>query len=213
MAFIKKKSGSNFYDVPVLKKSGSDWVEVDVYKRSGSSWIKMTRQDYEKTFNATWSQAYRGNRNYIKRDDERSGKLTQGQYNPDPFWGVQRSLCGFGDIQSELAGADIKSVHLYLKAEHWYWYSGGKAVIGYHNHSYEPSTFSHSKYGQKVQEFSSRSQALWIPLSTAFGRGIRDGNYKGFSIYASSTSHLYYGYFRGAYDGSYKPKLKIKYSK
>jgi hypothetical protein len=124
-----------------------------------------------------------------------------------------RSLCGFGNIQSVLAGSVIKDVKLYLRNEHWYYNSGGTAVIGVHNHTSEPSTFSHTAYGTKTQSFSSRGQALWIDMPNVVGNGLRDGNYKGISIFANSTSMSYYGVFYGAGDGSSRPKLKITYEK
>jgi hypothetical protein len=210
---IKRFNGSSWVDINPKRFDGSNWVNVDALRFDGSKWVNMTSQQYTTTWTATWSQSYRGSG--TKRTDYRSGKLCQGEYAYDPFWGLQRSLCGFNDVdmRSKLAGARIDDVDLYLKAEHWYWVSGGKAVIGYHNHSSEPTNFSHSKYGQKHADFNSRSHAQWIDMPNAFGEGIRDGRYKGFSIFASSYNHIYYGVFRGAYDGSYAPKIKITYTK
>jgi hypothetical protein len=212
LAYIKRYNGSSWVNVPIKRFNGSNWVDVDVYKYDGSKWVKLTAQTYEKTWGATWSHSYRGNRNYEKRPDSRGASgLMQGNSGEDP-WGTQRSLVGFGDIRSTIAGAKIESIKLYLKAKHFWYYSGGTAVIGYHNHSSEPNNFSHSKYGQKNQKFSSRTEALWINMPIELGNGIRDGRYKGISLYANSTSKNYYGEWYGE-GSSYEPKLKIKYTK
>jgi hypothetical protein len=188
------------------------WVDVEVMQFQNGAWVNLTSQQYSDTWTSNWTQSYRGSG--TKRTDYRSNMLCQGRYAYDPFWGLLRSLAGFNDadIRAKLAGARIDRVQLYLKADHWYWHSGGTAVIGYHNHDTEPLEFSHSKYGQKTADFNSRSHAQWITMPNAFGEGLRDNRYKGFSIYAGSNNHIYYGVFHGAY-GSYPPKLKITYTK
>ncbi|MGR5954224.1 hypothetical protein ACT7DP_30130 [Bacillus paranthracis] len=162
-------------------------------------------------FGASWTQTYR--QTGSRRTDYRADKLVQGYYGEAEPWGLQRSLCGFGDIKSKLAGARIKKVELYLYAEHWWYYAGGTAVIGYHNHSNEPDYFGHSVYGAKYQRFTSRGQGMWIDMPIALGEGIRDGYYKGISIFADSYSRDYYGVFSGAWDGGNAPRLKITYEK
>jgi hypothetical protein len=209
VSLIKRHNGSSFVDINPKKFNGSSWVDVEVYKYDGSKWVNMTSQKYEKTWTATWTQSYRSTNE--KRTDYRGSSLMQGDSGEDP-WNIQRSLCGFGDIRTELAGSKINSVQLYLKSKHWWYYAGGTAVIGYHNHASEPTTFSHSKYGAKSQKFDSRDHAIWVEMPIALGEGIRDGVYKGISLYADSTSKNYYGEFHGA-GTSYPPKLKISYTK
>jgi hypothetical protein len=169
----------------------------------------MTSQLYTTTWDATWSQTYRSDN--TKRTDYRGSSLMQGDSGEDP-WNIQRSLCGFGDIQTALAGSKINKVELYLRCEHAWYQAGMTAYIGYHNHASEPTTFSHSVYGAKTQKFNYRGHAQWITLPNSFAEGIRDDKYEGFSIYASSSSKEYYGEFNGA-GSSYKPKLKITYTK
>lgn len=209
VSLVKKWNGSSMVDINPKKWNGSSWVDVDAYKWDGSKWVNMTSQSYTTTWNATWSQAYASDN--TKRTDYRANSLMQGDSGEDP-WNLQRSLCGFGDIQSTLAGSTIKDVSLYLRCEHSWYNAGMTAYIGYHNHSSEPSTFSHSVYGAKVQKFTSRGQAQWIDIPNAFAEGIRDDKYEGFSIFANSTNKEYYGEFNGA-GSSYVPKLKITYVK
>lgn len=211
MSLIKRYTGSSFTTINPKRFNGSSWVDVDVYKFDGSKWVNMTSQKYTKTWEANWSQTYR--ESGTKRTDYRGDMICQGEYLADP-WGLMRSLAGFNDasIRAELAGARIDDVKLYLKNEHWYYYAGGTAIIGYHNHASEPTNFSHSVYKAKSQKFTSRGQALWIDMPNALGEGLRDNRYKGISIFANSTSMEYYGVFYGAHT-SYKPKLKITYTK
>ncbi|MEX3625171.1 hypothetical protein [Viridibacillus arvi] len=192
------------------KWNGSAWVEPEVMKWDGSKWVVLNQQKYTTTWDSTWTQTYRSTGD--KRTDDRGGKLCQGDSGLDP-WGINRSLAGFGNIKSELSGAVINDVKLYLRSEHWWYYAGGTVVIGYHDHSSVPTKFSVSKSDAKRQKFDSRGQAQWIDMPIALGEGIRDGKYKGISIYINSTNKDYYGIFNGAKDGSYKPKLKITYTK
>jgi hypothetical protein len=210
VGYVKRYNGSSWVDINPKRWNGSSWVDVEVYKYDGSKWVNISSQQYTTTWEATWTQTYR--ESGTKRTDYRSEKLCQGEYVSEP-WGIMRSLCGFGDIESALQGAKINKVELYLHNEHWYYNSGGTAVIGYHNHATVPNTFSHSKYGAKYQNFSSRGQALWITMPNELGEGIRDGIYKGISIFANTSNLNYYGIFYGANDGSRKPKLKITYTK
>ena len=194
------------------KWNGSNWVDAQAYKWDGDKWVNVSTQQHVKTWDSTWTQSY-GDENQ-KRTGDRALKLSHGYYpNVDGYWGIMRSLCGFGDIAKELQGAKIDKVEIYLRNEHWYYYAGGKVGIGYHNHATVPQTFSHSHYQAKVESYSARGQAKWITMPKSLGEGIRDGKYKGFSLYTDSKIMDYYGIFYGAQDGSNKPKLKITYTK
>lgn len=210
MSLLKKFTGSSWVDIQPKKFSGGKWVECEVLQWNGTSWSKMTMQQYTATFECNWTGTY--DKDNDIRGGFRSADLCQGRYTVEP-WGLQRSLAGFPEMASTLAGARIDNVLLYLKNEHWYYYSGGTAVIGYHNHDLKPSKFSHSKYGAVYQKYTERGQAKWIDMPNSFGEGIRDGDYKGFSIFANSENISYYGAFHGASDGSYKPKIKVTYTK
>ncbi|MFJ8247274.1 hypothetical protein [Peribacillus asahii] len=210
MARMKQLRQGVWSDVDVHQKRNGAIEKVQVNQRQGGSWTSLTTQKYTKTWEANWTQAY--SESGAKRTDYRGSKLCQGRYASDP-WGILRSLAGFPDMATELAGAKILDVKIYLHNEHWYYSAGGKAVIGYHSHGSEPTSFSHTKSEAKVESYSAREQAKWIDMPIAFGEGIRDGIYKGFSLYKNSQSLDYYGIFYGAGDGSKKPKIKITYEK
>lgn len=211
---IKKYTTSGWVDAPFKKWSGSAWVEPEVKKWDGTKWAIMNQQQYITTWEANWSQTYQ--QDGSKRTNSGS-TMYQGKYNylESPVWGLMKSLCGFDDasMRTALAGSKITNVSLYLRAEHWYYHSGGIAVIGLHNHDAKPATFSHSKYSAVQEKYTARDQARWIDMPNYFGEGIRDNDYKGFSLFANTTQDNYYGYFNSVDGGSYKPKIKIAYTK
>ncbi|PEA25811.1 hypothetical protein CN984_12260 [Bacillus cereus] len=208
---IKTLRNGQWVDAELYTRRNGQWVRADAYTRRNGQWVNLTSQVYTDTFWSSWTQTYRTSG--TKRTDYRADKLVQGYYGEAEPWGLQRSLCGFGDIQSKIAGSRIKKVELYLYAEHWWYYAGGTAVIGYHNHSNEPDRFGHSVYGAKYQKFSYRGQGMWVDMPISLGEGIRDGYYKGISIFADSYARDYYGVFSGAWDGGNAPRLKITYEK
>lgn len=212
MGFIKKKTSSGWADAPVKVYTAAGWKNAPVSKFNGTKWEKLNGIKEVLTFDSTWTQTYR--QEGTKRTDYRSEKLCQGKYVTDP-WGIMRSLCGFNDasIRTALADATILKVELYLYAEHWYYYSGGVAEIGYHNHANKPSTFSHSKSDQAKEKFTARGQGKWIEIPISLGEGLRDNKYKGISIFSNTTNMNYYGVFSGIHDGSNKPKLRITIEK
>lgn len=211
MGFIKKYNGSAFVDAPVKKWSGSTWVEPEVKKWDGSKWVVLNQQSYTRTWDCSWTQTYRDDGR--KRTDYRGEKLVQGTYGSTEPWGIMRSLAGFPDMNEELSGSKITDVKIYLRNEHWWYNDGGKVTIGYHDHSSKPDRFSHSKASVKTESYSARGQEKWIDMPNAFGEGLRDGHYEGFSIFNNTASKTYYGIFYGADDGSSKPKIKISYTK
>jgi hypothetical protein len=209
---IKRWNGSSWSAINPKRWNGGSWVEVEAYKWDGGKWVNMTSQQYTSSWGATWTQTYRESGG--KRTN--SGDLMyQGRFN-DYYtsWGLMTSMAGFNDadMRSKLAGARIDRVQLYLRSQHWYYYSGGTAYIGYHNVSGEPSSYSSVKYGAKTQKFTSRGHAMWVDMPIDFGNGLRDGRYRGIVLDVNSTSHNYYGYFYGASSG-YRPQIKITYTK
>jgi len=208
---IKKYSNGSWVDASIKKRSGSSWVNGGAFKRKNGQWVNIATQRYTETWHSTWTQTY--GENDSKRTDYRANMVCQGKY--DNIWGIQKSLVGFNNtFQSKLSGAKIVKVEVYLQAEHWYYTTGGKVVIGAHNHASTPAKFSHSWYHAKSEDFSARGQGKWIEMPLSFGEALRDGKYKGFSVFVKSANYTYYGVFYGASNGaSYKPKIKITYEK
>lgn len=194
-----------------------------------------TVSHYALWWGATWNQIvnwnglrsphiiYAGTRYIVQkgslpRKRNSSGWMYQGQYTPsskfDDRRGRQRSMIGFNhsDMRNKMKGAKIVKVEMYLRSKHFYSTSGGSAVIGYHNASSNPSSFSEVKYNSKTQSYTKRNQGRWITLPKSVGEAIRDNKAKGITLNTNSTSTSRYGYFYGRGNGS-EPKLRITYKK
>ena len=216
---IKKYNGSTWSDTKVLKHNGNGYENAVVRKHNGSSWDTISSQLYSDTWICTWTSSQGGNGRYgVTSEAGRGYRMYQGRYG-DPYaswydWGVQRSMAGFDylSMQSKLSGAEIEKVEIYLHNEHWWYYAGGKAVIGAHNETHDDKSFSHTEYGIKTVGFEGRGQAKWIEMPRDFGNKLRDGKAKGFTLYAESGSPSYYGYFSG-YGSAYAPKIRVTYRK
>ena len=165
-----------------------------------------------KTYACTWSGSYYG-------DGSRrsvSSYCYQGYYSGVPGNGNQKSMLGFpyATIASDLSGASISKVEFYLYFSHWYYGSGGTAVIGTHNvaGASAPATWSGSS--NRVQSASwPKPGGRWVTLPTAVGSELAAGTTKGIVIGPGpSTDALYYGYCNG-YSQSSAPQLRITYTK
>ncbi|MCX4577937.1 hypothetical protein OHB41_33090 [Streptomyces sp. NBC_01571] len=110
------------------------------------------------------------------------------------------------------SNATVTDAKLILNASWWYNNSGGTAVIGTHNKTSEPSSWSSS--GVNDDRFragwSSKTGSKTIDFSNSIGQEFADGTAKGFAFGPGpSTSKEYYGAFVGA--GSSRPVLKLSY--
>ena len=215
MPRVHFRDGTTWKDATVKKREGTSWVDADVFVYSGGSWVNATRQVYTKTWASTWSRSYDGDGD--KRSDSYYGdsRMYQGEYTHSwNTWGLQRSMMGFDikAIRAELSGANIKDVKLYLKNYHWYFSSGGTAVIGLHNSATEPSKFQQTYYSWVQEFFNGRGSSEWIDIGSQIGRTIRDGSHSGFTLMSKHSNDKYYGYFYGA-STIYAPKLRITYEK
>lgn len=163
---------------------------------------------YTKTYSSTWSRSYNGSGSLLHSNDD----IYQGQYSGTN--GNQRSLIGFNysTIQSDLNGATIKKVELTMKNIHFYNNSGGTAVLGTHNYTSAPSTWSDGSVNQSRTTYSwAKGATKTVDLGVSYGNDLKSGSAKGIALGpGDSTSLTYYGYFDGTV-GS--PKLKITYEK
>lgn len=170
--------------------------------------------NYTKTYFATWSRTYDGD-NTVTWDD--SPYCYQGYYSSDR--GNTRSLVGFNynQIKSDLNGASNIRIKFTFKGHHSYWNSGMTAVIGTHNYSSKPGSWS----GGTVNENQTRrgSVAAGGTYTVDLGKdswyswAFKSGNVKGMAFGPGpSTSNAYYGNVYGATQGG-KPYLTITYTK
>lgn len=165
---------------------------------------------YTKSYAATWSRSfnYNGSNEY---DSWHGSTAYQGQLSA----GNQKAMIGFNysQIQSDLAGSTAVQASIRLSFAHWYYNSGGTAVLGTHNASSAPSSFSGS-----TGLWTSGNWPVGGTRTVNLGSGIcgqfRDGTVKGIVLGPGpSSSALYYGYAYGAGSGVYVPLLTLTYTK
>lgn len=165
---------------------------------------------YTRTYYATWYQTYTGSGGQKSDTTANQGQLDSGSD------GNQRSLIGFdyNQIKSDLTGATITKITMKAYAEHWWFNSGGTAVIGTHNYTSKPSSWSGSRVNESRQTSSGwpRSASRTVVLSTTIGNEFKAGTTTGLAFGpGDSSSTIYYGKFSGS--GSNRPSITITFVK
>lgn len=179
---------------------------------STSTPTSPTPKTYTRVYNSTWSRTYDED-NSTTWDD--SPLCYQGYYSADR--GRTKSLIGFNyaQIRSDLSGSTVKSVKLTMRNEHWYWNSGGIALIGTHNYTTKPSVYNSGLvWNNRIlsRAWPKDGQAT-VELGVTIGNEFKAGTTKGIALGPTSSTDLtYYGYFRGA-TLSYRPYLTITFVK
>ncbi len=168
----------------------------------GSGGTTAYTTTYDPVWSATWSATG-------KRTDNAA---YQGRYSATQ--GTQYAKWGFGaQIQTDLSGATVDTVELYLKNTHWYQSGGGDAMIGTHANATKP-TGSSSTDGafDRTRVRFGYGQGKWVTLPAVFGADLKSGAARGITLGAPGTgTQALYGYFR-RYDTSH-PQLRITYRK
>lgn len=145
--------------------------------------------------------------------------MFQGYY--DGTNGNQFSMAVFpaATIVTDLTGATVTKVELYLDNNHYYNNSGGTAVIGTHNQSSVSGNHSSGQLNNDLIRWHyDLGQAKWVVIDdathvTGIGNLFKAGTAKGICLgQGPTTDHLYYGYFAGASQTN-PPQLRITYTK
>jgi hypothetical protein len=169
---------------------------------------------YTKTYKASWSGSFDGGGGYVSYYGT---EVHQGYYSGAGN-GNQRGLIGFNasQIRSDLSGATIKSIKLTAYASHWYYNDGGTAVIGTHNYTARPSSWSSSHVNDNRQQSTGwpKPGKRTVTLSNTIGNEFKSGVTTGIAIGPGPTTDVrYYGRFVGWDGGSNAPILTITYTK
>lgn len=164
-------------------------------------------RDYVKTYDCTWGRTWR-----------ESGSLRT-DVGPDLIQGKAATsgatrnyaMAGFpAQIATDLAGATVSKIELYLYAHHW-WSQSGSAVIGVHGQINYPASFSYS--GQHIASGWKRGEGRWVTLPKEWYPAFKSGYHRGITLGGgASTSTAFYGKFYG-YATSRGPKLRVSYTK
>ncbi|WP_327385561.1 hypothetical protein [Streptomyces sp. NBC_01207] len=175
--------------------------DTGVYNTGGGV-ATPPKQQYERTYAASWSGSY-ANRGAF--NSFYGSQCIQGYYSSNN--GVQAALIGFpSSLGSDLAGASIQRVELYLYYAHWYYNAGGKAVIKAHGHASRPASFSCDSDSQTIDW--GKNVGMWIDIT-----GIFDStSWRGVALDPANSSLDYYGRAEGVGEG-HPPQLKVTYVK
>lgn len=180
----------------------------DTYDMAGGGGTPPTQK--VKTYSCTGSASYQGD------GDKRAGvaEAYQGQYSSTNGNQFSWLLFDYSTIASDLSGATINKVEVYLNNNHWYNNSGGTAVIGYHNSATLPDPATYPSGSDNItQSAFTYGQAKWVTVDNAIGTAFKNGTAKGIMLgKGPSTSKTYYGYFAGN-GQSGEPQLRITYTK
>ncbi|MCX4232800.1 hypothetical protein [Streptomyces ortus] len=188
-------------------------IQNTAVEQSGTGGGTAPVKTYTKTYPATWSGSYSSSGAY---NSFYSAYVAQGDA-PGTSYGNQRGLIGFdaSQIADDVSGATVQSVTLTMNAVHWYQSTGGTAVLGTHNYSARPSTWTNSRVTQDRLQYANwprpgkRTVALPISWVGEIAVGITTGIAVG---PGPSSSTVYYGRFDGA-SSSNRPVLTVKYTK
>jgi hypothetical protein len=167
---------------------------------------------YIKTYQCTWSRAWNNSGNDVWSTND---TLVQGYWSGD---GQRITWIGFdySTIISNLSGATVKKVEVYLYYNHWYYNDGGTAIIGTHNST---STSAPSYDGTKDNQDRKRvsnwgvNVAKWVDITSIVGSEFKTGTSRGIVLgWGPTTSLEYYGKANGN-GQTHEPALRITYTK
>ena len=142
----------------------------------------------------TWSAASYGG-------DTRGDLVYQGTYR-----GVGNRWGGwvfYPAMRGALSGATIEKFEVYLVNSHWYYGSGGTAVLYPNNGTYKGILGS----GTTSANWP-RGAGRWVTVPSSWHAGIANGTYRGVSVYTTNTGLTYYGQFKGG-----PTKFRVTYRK
>lgn len=226
---IKRYNGSagTFGDISTIKRyANGQWMDVTIAKRyANGQWIDLlptatsepepTPQQQVKTYALRMSQIYWNGGGQDNQSDT-ADCLIHGTWTGSTG-DSRRSLLWFASqLQSDIAGARIDKVELYLHRESGTHGSGGAGniYIKTHNYSTKPSTWTGSDSGvaDSGTPTLSRGAGAWLTLTNSVGEKLRDGQIQGIALDADSSTSII-DYVRFVRTGTNAPKLKITYTK
>ena len=164
------------------------------------------------TYYSTYSRSYIST-GAVRYDDPAT--CYQGAY--PGYGGNQRSLVGFnyGQIESDLAGASQISGIFGFRPAHAYWNSGLTAVIGAHNYTSKPGSWSAGNVWQnQIRKGSCAADRNYtVNLTSWHCWAFQNGTITGMAFGpAPSTDLTYYGFMYGGTGGG-RPYLTFTYYK
>ncbi|MEN8649126.1 hypothetical protein ABCR94_00360 [Streptomyces sp. 21So2-11] len=157
-----------------------------------------------RTYKANWSGSYAKRSGY---NTYYGNQMVGGYFSANN--GTQAALVGFGgSLASDLSGAKLLKVEVYLYANHWYYASGGTTVLKVHNHASRPAKFSADQSESKTVTGWARASGRWIDITSIFD----SATFRGIAIDPNTTTKTFYGIFDGV-GTAHPPQLRVTYIK
>jgi hypothetical protein len=172
-------------------------------------------RNYTKTYQSTGSHCYQGsdggNSNLKINDNGRA--YVCGDYS-DTYNGKAKTWFTFNTatITSDLSGATINWVKIYLNNNHTWYGSGMTAPVGYDSKSSFGST-ANDPSGSGIDAYETHfneGQSKWMTVPNAFATNFQSGAANTIVLWRNSNNLIYYGYFSGGSGGC---QMQINYTK
>ncbi|AYN59106.1 tail protein [Arthrobacter phage Yang] len=120
-------------------------------------------------------------------------------------YGDLRSVATFPSFTSDLSGATVNDVWIYVYYDFWYYGSGGNAAISLHGYSTPPGSSPSLSFSMMSNGWP-RAAGRWVRLPDSTYAGFKSGTYKGFGLGGHGGGYSEYGYAHDA-------RIKIRYTK
>jgi hypothetical protein len=180
-----------------------DGDNVFLLRHGGAS--PASKKTYTTTYTSTGWAMYQGGGSIPRKTNADDVKQGYSSYDGDA-----RGLWVFPAMTGPI-GATVTKVECYLYANHWYYNSGGTALIKTHNYA-GPSGYPASNPTMTTAVSSAnwpKPGGRWVDITAAAKAGVAAGTIKGIGVGpAGSSNLLYYGRFNGA-----GAKIRVTYVK
>ncbi|MFF2566691.1 hypothetical protein [Streptomyces sp. NPDC058084] len=198
---VRLLGGGNYPGLMYVEDVGPYIPETGQYNTGGGT-TTPPKKTYTKTYAASWSGSYANRGAY---NSYYGNQCLQGYYSSTN--GMQAALIGFpSSLATDLSGAVIQKAEIYLYFEHWYYNSGGKAVIKAHKHASRPSTFSSDGEAQTITW--GKNVGKWVDITAVFD----STSWRGIALDPNNSDRTYYGRAQGV-GQTYPPQLRVTYTK
>lgn len=173
------------------------------------------KSTYTKTYTATDTYSYYGSGSSWSQPRNHNGTMYQGWYSGASSGGAgsqtSYALFNHSQIASDLSGATVNWVHLQMKNQHFWYYSGGSLMTGWTtNSSWGGSAPTGGMHYDVKETHFGYGQYSVIDIPVSIGNAFKSSGATALTFGNNSTTNLlYYSYWNG---GSY-PQLIINYTK
>lgn len=171
---------------------------------------------YVMYYAATWSGTY-GYNGGNEANTWYGNEAHQGQYDggnkKSLIGGFTTSTAGTA-MATDLSGASAVAARIRLTYFYWWANAGGTAVIGTHNNTSKPGTFTGTNTNRTQSGGWGRGVTRWVDLGAGICAEFITGATKGIALGPGPSSSVsYYGKCYGAGSGVYVPLLELTFIK